>query len=104
MASIPAPCHRAGPGRVKPAPWATSSKAQDARINPDSPDFKRVATKALEHVDVILPKLFPDGEVREDGEFRLLNPHRNDRSIGSFGINMTTGKWADFSPAAGGGV
>jgi putative DNA primase/helicase len=29
--------------------------------------------------------------MQDGNEFRLLNPHRNDRNIGSFGINMETG-------------
>jgi putative DNA primase/helicase len=37
------------------------------------------------------------GVVQSGDEFRLLNPHRNDHHIGSFGVNMVNGKWADFA-------
>ena len=32
-----------------------------------------------------------------DTEYVALNPTRNDRNLGSFRINMRTGKWADFA-------
>ena len=38
----------------------------------------------------------PDGR-REGREWVALNPRRNDRSPGSFRINLQTGKWADFA-------
>jgi hypothetical protein len=31
------------------------------------------------------------------------NPTRNDRRLGSFSINLTTGAWADFADGAKGG-
>lgn len=44
----------------------------------------------------------PDGKI-ESGEYKALNPNRNDSHIGSFSINLTNGKWADFADDAKGG-
>ena len=43
-----------------------------------------------------VPALLPNGEQRGN-EWVALNPTRPDRNLGSFRINMTTGKWADFA-------
>lgn len=31
------------------------------------------------------------------GEWVAYNPNRNDKHLGSFRINLNTGKWADFA-------
>jgi hypothetical protein len=36
-------------------------------------------------------------------EFYALAPHRADRHIGSFSINLRTGRWADFATGDKGG-
>ncbi|MBI2602701.1 MAG: hypothetical protein HYW48_06575 [Deltaproteobacteria bacterium] len=43
-----------------------------------------------------LSDTLPDGSV-ERNEYVARNPKRNDRNLGSFRINLNTGKWADFA-------
>jgi hypothetical protein len=47
-------------------------------------------------------QLFPNGR-RSGREYEALNPKRNDRSLGSFRINLETGRWADFATGDAGG-
>ncbi|MFA6204412.1 MAG: VapE domain-containing protein [Gallionella sp.] len=59
-------------------------------------DFKQVASAALDSIDRLLDAWLPGG--RRDGhEFKALNPNRADEKIGSFSINLTNGRWADFA-------
>jgi hypothetical protein len=44
----------------------------------------------------------PDGR-REGNEWVALNPRRADRSLGSFKVNLHTGRWADFVIGVKGG-
>lgn len=50
----------------------------------------------------ILKRLLPDGRLRGT-EYFSLNPKRHDRSLGSFKINVSTGKWGDFATDDTGG-
>jgi hypothetical protein len=59
-------------------------------------DFKAINRQALADLPAVLSRLLPGGR-REGHEYRVLNPNRNDRSPGSFSINMTTGRWSDFA-------
>jgi hypothetical protein len=45
---------------------------------------------------LILQRWFPDGK-RQGRDFLAKNPTRADRTLGSFSINLVTGKWADFA-------
>ena len=45
---------------------------------------------------LILQRWLPDGK-RQGREFVAKNPTRADRTLGSFSINLATGKWADFA-------
>ncbi len=65
-------------------------------------DFHRINAAALPALPSLLSRWLPDGR-REGHEWVALNPRRNDRSLGSFRINMTTGKWADFATGDRGG-
>ena len=38
----------------------------------------------------------PDGR-REGGEWIARNPRRDDRHLGSFKVNLVTGRWCDFA-------
>jgi Protein of unknown function (DUF3631) len=79
----------------------------DLAIPSDRREFEDLKPVLLKHVDELLPCLFPSGDWLPGGEFALLNPHRNDRGLGSLRVNPTTGAWADFAlpndPAARGG-
>jgi hypothetical protein len=44
----------------------------------------------------------PNGRIASS-EYLALNPKRADRSLGSFRINLRTGKWADFATGERGG-
>lgn len=63
-------------------------------------DFPAVAQTALRHALPLLRRWLPDGRL-QGHEYVALNPRRADRRPGSFRVNVYTGKWADFSPAAG---
>jgi hypothetical protein len=43
------------------------------------------------------------GGRREGREYVARNPRRADRTAGSFRINLTTGRWADFATDDAGG-
>lgn len=66
-------------------------------------NFEKVNAAALMALDALLARWLPDGETRGH-EYVALNPRRHDTRPGSFRINTTTGRWADFaaSDARGG--
>jgi hypothetical protein len=46
----------------------------------------------------VLKRILPKGGVDPaDGEYVALNPRRVDRRLGSFRVNLATGRWADFA-------
>lgn len=59
-------------------------------------DFARVSDAALARADGVVRGLLPDGR-REGAEWVARNPLRQDRRLGSFKVNLHTGKWGDFS-------
>jgi hypothetical protein len=64
--------------------------------------FSRVHEQALPFLPAILHRVLPQGKV--DGrEYLALNPRRADSGLGSFKVNLLTGKWADFAVNASGG-
>jgi hypothetical protein len=65
-------------------------------------DFAAINAAALAALPNLLPKWLPNGR-REGREWVALNPRRDDRRLGSFSVNTTTGKWADFSSGERGG-
>ena len=65
-------------------------------------DFNQVKQACLGREMSILTHLLPDGK-KEGHEYVALNPTRADRNIGSFRINLHTGKWADFATNDRGG-
>lgn len=70
--------------------------------NPGYLDFSAINEIALRDFPALLARWLPDGRVR-NGEWVALNPTRNDRTPGSFSINIRTGKWADFATGDKGG-
>jgi len=68
-------------------------------------DFAAIEQAALANIAAILQRLVPHGRVRGQ-EYIALNPKRSDQHVGSFKVNMRTGKWADFAcaDARGNGV
>ena len=63
-------------------------------------DFTAVIAAALVALPALLRRWLPDGRMR-GREYVARNPTRADRRPGSFRINVVSGRWADFSPAAG---
>jgi len=61
-------------------------------------DFTRINAAALASFPDLLPRWLPDGR-RQGAEYIARNPRRNDRTAGSFKINVNTGLWADFAVA-----
>ena len=59
-------------------------------------DFAAVNRAALHLMPSLLASLLPGGR-REGSEYVALNPRRADRHLGSFRINLSTGRWADFA-------
>ena len=76
---------------------AAQSKTRPARI-----DFDAVNRAALASLPALLRWWLPSGR-REGQEWVAINPRRNDRHPGSFKVNMSTGRWADFATGDRGG-
>ena len=53
-------------------------------------------------LEAVCRRLLSDGR-REGHEYLALNPRRGDRRLGSFKINLKTGRWADFATGDKGG-
>jgi predicted DNA-binding transcriptional regulator AlpA len=64
--------------------------------------FEAVNRAAIAALPAILARLMPGGK-RIGGEYVVLNPIRADRRLGSFKINVRTGRWADFATGDKGG-
>ena len=64
--------------------------------------FSLINASALKNIDSVMRWLLPQGR-RRGNEWVALNPHRDDQSLGSFSINMTTGRWCDFAIGERGG-
>lgn len=65
-------------------------------------DFRSVNALCLQSLPHLLRAWLPDGR-RMGREWLARNPRRSDRRAGSFKINMTTGRWADFATGDKGG-
>ena len=65
-------------------------------------DFAQINETALAQLPALLALWLPSG--RQQGrEYVALNPTRSDRHLGSFRINLHTGRWSDFATGDGGG-
>ena len=65
-------------------------------------DFEAVNRAALNDLAAILARWLPRGRIDGD-EYVALNPRRADRRLGSFKINLRTGRWSDFATSESGG-
>lgn len=65
-------------------------------------DFERVNRRALANALAVVRGLLPEGRL-EGHEYVARNPLRPDRRLGSFKVNVSTGRWADFATGDGGG-
>ena len=64
--------------------------------------FDRIASAALSSAETIVTRWLPDGR-REGREWVARNPTRNDGRLGSFKVNLQSGRWGDFSSNDRGG-
>ena len=65
-------------------------------------DFSAINRAALLSLPSLLRRWLPDGRV-VGHEYEARNPTRADRRPGSFRVNVSTGKWADFATGDVGG-
>lgn len=65
-------------------------------------DFVALNRWAVEGLPAILNRFLPGGVMRGQ-EYIARNPTRADRRLGSFKVNMHTGRWADFATGDAGG-
>lgn len=65
-------------------------------------NFEAINRAALARLPDLCAHWLPDGR-RRGNEYRARNPLRADRHIGSFTVNLRTGRWADFAIGARGG-
>jgi len=66
------------------------------------PTIKQVAASALNRIDAILARWLPNGN-QHGHEYKALNPTRHDSKKGSFSVNTSNGRWADFATGDKGG-
>lgn len=65
-------------------------------------DIKEVAKAALGQIENLVAEWLPHGK-RESKEWSSVNPTRADSEAGSFKVNLTNGRWADFATDDAGG-
>ena len=65
-------------------------------------DFGAINRAALRNADAVVRGLLPEGR-KERHEWVARNPLRPDKRLGSFKINLSTGRWADFATGDAGG-
>ncbi len=65
-------------------------------------DFDEVRALAQRNALPVCRRVLPGGRV-VGGEYEVRNPKRPDRSLGSFRVNLRTGRWADFATGDRGG-
>ncbi len=65
-------------------------------------NFGVINRVALTVLPAILQRLLPGGK-RIAAEYVVRNPTRADRTVGSFKVNMRSGKWSDFATGDRGG-
>ena len=71
-------------------------------LPPNSIDFEKINRVALGRLPDLLHRWLPDGR-QEGHEWVCRNPRRADKRPGSFRVNLTTAKWADFATNDRGG-
>lgn len=64
--------------------------------------FRAINEAALPKLESILRRWLAGGQ-RKGREYVALNPTRRDRHLGSFRINLDTGRWSDFATGDRGG-
>ena len=65
-------------------------------------NFVGIRTGAQRHAHAICNRLIPGGKI-VGHEYVVRNPKRADQQAGSFKVNLTSGRWADFATGERGG-
>ena len=78
------------------------STSRRVRRGSSAINFASVNAAALPSLPIIVHRWLPDGK-RWGVEWVARNPKRPDRNLGSFKINLHSGRWADFATGATGG-
>jgi hypothetical protein len=76
---------------------ATRSSSPEPQL-----DFASIAAAARLRLPELTRRWLPDG-IRQGSEWVARNPTRSDRHLGSFKVNLRTGRWADFATNQRGG-
>lgn len=63
--------------------------------------YSQIASQALLSIETLLQHWLPRGKA-QSGEYKVTNPLRADSRVGSFSINLNSGKWADFATSDAG--
>jgi hypothetical protein len=79
-----------------------SAKTNRDRAGQHRLDFTTINATALRELPALLARWLPDGRA-EGREWTARNPRRADRHLGSFRVNMITGRWSDFATGDRGG-
>ena len=77
-------------------PAAARTTRRRARRRGRPIDFCLVNRVALVALLGLLERWLPGGRT-EGAEYVVLNPRRSDQHLGSFRVNLRTGRWADFA-------
>jgi hypothetical protein len=65
-------------------------------------DYMRINRAALSALPALCARWLPGGK-RVGREYVALNPTRTDKRVGSFKVNLQSGRWADFATGDKGG-
>jgi hypothetical protein len=65
-------------------------------------NFEVINRAAITVLPAVLARILPGGKIHGH-EYTVLNPRRSDRHLGSFRINIRSGRWADFAISTKGG-
>ena len=90
------------PGAKRPALNRRQLCGFGRRLQTRQLDFKAIAQSALASSRILVPRWLPDGR-RMGSEWLARNPTRPDRHLGSFRVNLKSGRWADFATGDAGG-
>ena len=90
------------PGTKRPALSRRQLCCIVGRLQMRQLNFKAIAGIALASSQVLVPRWLPDGR-RVASEWIARNPTRTDHKLGSFKINLKSGRWADFATGDAGG-
>ena len=93
--------------RIISNPWAGTKKRSfqaAAKKKCSTAKFAclQIRAGALALAEELIPRWLPHGR-RMGSEWVALNPTRADRRLGSFKVNLRTGRWADFATGDAGG-